>query len=948
MRSFAERELIEKKDYFAFLSNIEPCNQLLTRAMSPDLSELDFSTLRKCFMESTREHPLNEIAGAAVVIVGLFMAGRSNYLLFHSLAELFSIIIAITLFLIMWNSKKYMVNKALVFISIAYLFIAFIDLLHTLSYQGMPIFKDYDFYANQLWIAARYMESLTLLIAFAWPDRVNQIIRRVGASGLVILYFLVTVILVASIFVWKVFPVCFIANQGQTEFKIISEYIICLILVAGIFFLWKTRRDFDEKIYTLLIASMIFTILQELSFTLYSDNYGILNMVGHYFKIFSFYFMYRAIVKTGIVEPYNLVFRELTINERKLKEAKNIAEVANTMKGSFLANMSHEIRTPLNSILGFANILFEEEKDPEKLDKLEIVKNAGSHLLNLVNNILDFSKIEAGKIEIVQSSFSIYKLLENLKKMFVLKSQERNLFWEVHIDPNVPEIIVSDEHRIMQVLVNLTENAFKFTEFGGVSIQVSYQNGQLKILVKDTGIGIPEAKQEAIFSAFEQADTSHVRKYGGTGLGLSITRNLLELMGGAIRVERSTVGGSEFLISLPAEKAGVDIKNHIEPAVQVAPEPNLSERVVLLVVDRSEPTDIDVVMNIVKVGSFDGVSIKVLPYDSGTKDRILVTVADLVLLYENAGNSSMKLLAQDLEQDFRTSFLPVILLEECSGAEISFQEDANTLKYGVTSKKEGFYRFARQVIQGREIYGTAMMKGWLEKAESEMGTPQILLDSLNDIALRVKALETALTDQVMEDIQFLTHSLKGGTGTLCMSEIYLKVSDMEGELRRVPLDMEKVKKAFSFVKEMLALIPEKYFDRERLELEKRKYEIGKLLILVVDDNIENRKLMGHILNRLGLRYKCAENGAIALEMLHSERFNLVLLDAQMPVMDGIATLKRIREDSALEDLHVIMQSASTFEEDILEFFQAGCDDYISKPVDVGVLQRKLEEFIEQQ
>lgn len=123
--------------------------------------------------------------------------------------------------------------------------------------------------------------------------------------------------------------------------------------------------------------------------------------------------------------------------------------------------------------------------------------------------------------------------------MFVLKSQERNLFWEVHIDPNVPEVIVGDEHRIMQVLVNLTGNAFKFTEFGGVSIQVSYLNGQLEILVKDTGIGIPEAKQEAIFSAFEQADTSHARKYGGTGLGLSITRNLLDLMGGQLGLKKA-------------------------------------------------------------------------------------------------------------------------------------------------------------------------------------------------------------------------------------------------------------------------------------------------------------------------------------------------------------------------------------------------------------------------
>ncbi|MBC2724691.1 MAG: hybrid sensor histidine kinase/response regulator, partial [Desulfosporosinus sp.] len=354
-------------------------------------------------MENIRENPVNYIVGGVIIVAGLVIAERVNYLLFHSLAELFSIVIAVTLFLIMWNSKKYMQNKALVFISIAYLFIGIIDLLHVLSYQGMSIFVDYDFHANQLWISARYMESLSLLIAFAWPERVNHIIRGVGTLGIVSIYTLITMFLVVSIFVWHTFPVCFIENQGQTAFKIISEYIICFILVFGILFLWKNRRDFEEKIYTLLIASMIFTILQELSFTLYTDNYGILNMVGHFFKILSFYLMYRAIVKTGIEEPYNLIFRELSLNEIELKEAKNVAEAANNMKSSFLANMSHEIRTPLNSILGFANLLLEEEKDKKKLEKLEIITNAGSHLLSLVNNILEFSKIEAGKIEIEQS-----------------------------------------------------------------------------------------------------------------------------------------------------------------------------------------------------------------------------------------------------------------------------------------------------------------------------------------------------------------------------------------------------------------------------------------------------------------------------------------------------------------------------------------------------------------
>ncbi|WP_040413570.1 MASE3 domain-containing protein, partial [Desulfosporosinus sp. OT] len=897
-------------------------------------------------MESKRK-TLAHLVGGVSVIAGLYILESDNYLLFHSLAELFSIIIAVTLFLIMWNSNKYMKNKALVFISIGYLFIAIIDLLHTLSYQGMNIFKDYDFYANQLWIAARYMESLTLLVAFAWPSRVNQIINRVGILGIMTIYLVITVILMASIYIWKTFPVCFIANQGQTEFKIMSEYVICLTLVAGILFLWKNRRNLDEKIYTLLIAAMIFTILQELSFTLYSDNYGILNMVGHYFKILSFYLMYRAIVKIGIVEPYNLIIRELTYNEIELKEAKNAAELANNMKSSFLANMSHEIRTPLNSILGFANLLFEEEKEPEKLEKLEIIINAGDHLLSLVNNILEFSKIEAGMVVIEQSSFFIHKLLENLKKMFVLKSQERHLSWEVNINPAVPEIIVGDEHRLMQVLVNLTGNAFKFTESGGVSIQVSYLNGQLEIIVEDTGIGIPEAKQETIFSPFDQVETSYARKYGGTGLGLSITKNLLELMGGTIRVERSTVSGSEFVVSIPVGTVEMQKQDQREPADLVTSEPNSSGWVMFLVVDRNEPTE-EVVMNIVKACSFDGLSVKVLPCDSKTKDRILFAGADLILMYESIGSSKMKLLAKDLKQDFRTSFLPVIFLKECSGDRVSFQADTNALKYGKTSQEIDLYGFISQVIQGREVFGRDMMKRWLEKAEVEMGTSQILLDCLSDIAVRVQALENALVDHVMENIQFLTHSLKGSTGTLRMSEVCLKVSDMDAELGKKPSDMEKVRKEFSSAKEMLALIPKKYFDMERLQLEKRKHAVGKLLILVVDDNVENQKLIGHCLDQLNLKYKNAENGEIALEMLRAESFSMILLDSQMPVMDGITTLKRIRGNSALKELHVIMQTASTFKDDVQEFFQAGCNDYISKPVDLRVLQRKLAEFIAQQ
>jgi len=638
---------------------------------------------------------------------------------------------------------------------------------------------------------------------------------------------------------------------------------------------------------------------------------------------------------------------DLATERQQAKDAKNAAEVANKLKSSFLANMSHEIRTPLNSMLGFASILFEEENDLEKLEKLEIIINSGDHLLSLINNILDFSKIEAGKMEIERGSFSIHKLLNNIYNMFILKSQERHLSWAVHIDPSVPEIIVGDEHRIMQVLINLTGNAFKFTELGEVSVQTSYQDGQLEIRVKDSGIGIPKEKMKTIFSAFEQMDSSHTRKYGGTGLGLSITQSLLNLMGGSIRIE-STLKGSEFIASLPTEIVAMTIQDDVEVTELEASVLGHSEQIIFLVADENEQADRDVVQNIVKDSFREGYSVQVVPYNSKTKDRILVAAADLILLFENIGNCKMDILARDLKRDFRTSFLPIILLKKCSGDRISFIADSNALKYGKVSEDDGFFEFIRQMIQGRETFGAAMIKSWLQKVETEIGTDQILLNCLNDIAIKVNTLENALVDQAMDDVRYLTHSLKGGTGNLRMSEVYLKISSIETELLKEPSDLDKVREDFSLVKEMMRLIPKKYFDIKQLQPEKQQHEVGKMQFLVVDDNRENRKLIGHVLDRMNLRHKDAETGEEALKMLQTETFDMVLLDSQMPVMDGMTTLKRIREDLVLKDLHVIIQTANTLKEDIREFFRAGCNDYISKPVDLGILKRKLEEFIAKQ
>jgi PAS domain S-box-containing protein len=249
-------------------------------------------------------------------VIGLYLTTWVNYLLFHSLVELFSIIVAATVFIITWNSVKYIKNPYLIIVGISYLFIGVLDLLHTLTYKGMPIFTDYDYYANQLWIASRTMESCTLLAAFLFITAK----RNIKAGLVFVFYAVATTLLIASIFYWKIFPVCFIAGKGLTPFKVYSEYAICTILVACIILLIRNRSLFADQVYKFLLLSMVFTIISELSFTFYIDNYGISNLIGHYSKLFSFMMIYRAIVATGIEEPYQLIFRELNLTNETLRK----------------------------------------------------------------------------------------------------------------------------------------------------------------------------------------------------------------------------------------------------------------------------------------------------------------------------------------------------------------------------------------------------------------------------------------------------------------------------------------------------------------------------------------------------------------------------------------------------------------------------------------------------
>jgi PAS domain S-box-containing protein len=253
-------------------------------------------------------------------LVGLYLISLYNYLLFHSIAEIFSILIACCIFVVAWNSRRLLENNYLVFIGIAYLFVGVLDLAHTLTYKGMNIFPGQG--ANlptQLWITARFLESVSLVIAPFFID------RRLN-SNLVFFAYSVIVALLLAVFHLKLFPDCFVEGVGLTLFKKISEYVISLLFLASIALLLRKREQFDPDVLRLLVASIIVTIGAELAFTFYVSVYGMSNLVGHFFKIVSFYLIYKAIIETGLVRPYDLFFRNLKASEESYRLQKDFAE----------------------------------------------------------------------------------------------------------------------------------------------------------------------------------------------------------------------------------------------------------------------------------------------------------------------------------------------------------------------------------------------------------------------------------------------------------------------------------------------------------------------------------------------------------------------------------------------------------------------------------------------
>ncbi len=485
--------------------------------------------------------------GAIVVAAGLWLTSTHSYLLFHSLVELFRVVVAAAMFAVAWNARRFSRNGYLTSIGIAYLFVASLDLLHTLAYRGMGVFvgSDADL-PTQLWIAARAMESVALLVAPVF------LVRRVRPWPTLLAYLAVTAALLVVIFPLHAFPTCFVEAgthpgrpPGLTPFKIAAEYVICAVLLASLGSLSAVRDRVSPRVLRTMIAAILTSVFSELAFTHYASVYGDFNMVGHLLKTASFFLLYKATVEDSLQNPYEALFRDLEEQKGRLAEA-------NRVKDEFLATLSHELRTPLNAVVGWSQMLLDGRLDRTgERRAVEVIDKSARAQVALINDVLDVSRIISGKLRIDARRMDVCDSLDAALDSARPAAEAKGI--EIVKAVEHPGTIVGDPDRIQQILWNLLSNAIKFTPKGGrVEVSVRREDSEVAIRVSDNGIGVRAEAIPHLFERFWQADRSPGRQHGGLGLGLAIVRHLVELHGGQVSAQSAGQGeGTTFTVRIP-------------------------------------------------------------------------------------------------------------------------------------------------------------------------------------------------------------------------------------------------------------------------------------------------------------------------------------------------------------------------------------------------------------
>ncbi len=492
---------------------------------------------------------LAQVAAVLASLAALYLSSVYSYLLFHTLAELFSIVIGFATFVIAWNVRQFLKNEYLLLLGVASLFVAILDLTHTLSYSGMGVFPGYD--ANlptQLWLAARILQSVSLLVA---PLLLGRSVRM---GLLVPVYAVVTAFMLMAIFVWRIFPVCYVEGQGLTAFKRGGEYVVSLILLAAIELLWRRHNAFEPAIWRRLAWSIGLTICSELAFTSYVSVYGFANLLGHLLKIAAMYLVYRAIIQTGLTKPFALLLRETKLAEEELErlvfERTATLQATTDQLHSFVYSIAHDLRAPLRAQQGFANILLEDSGpalSPEMKTCAERIAAAALRMDRLVCDLLAYATVDSRKPALSKVDLAV----QVSKARAAL--EHRILETGASIDSaGVSGVLLADEQSVDVALTQLLDNALKFSREGHspeIRIWTESRNGVLRVWVADNGIGIDPQYHPKLFGVFQQLHRSST--YAGNGIGLALVKKNIERLGGQVGVESEAGKGSRFWFELP-------------------------------------------------------------------------------------------------------------------------------------------------------------------------------------------------------------------------------------------------------------------------------------------------------------------------------------------------------------------------------------------------------------